>query len=155
MADLAWISLTRLCHFYILFLYPITTTPVPICLAVPHCTLKPVSRLINIPNAFHNLWVIRKNCKKKRFLGFLKMFFEEQQNEWAAGRGKKYRNVLERFTRNDWQQWRHSESYLHLSYTRIWIWSTLKSTIWAHAYHWKNDWELFRTLKNRPSLSKL
>ena len=25
---------------------------------------------------------------KKRFLGFLKMFFEEQQNEWAAGRGK-------------------------------------------------------------------
>ena len=65
------------------------------------------------------------------------MFFEEQQNEWAAGRGKKYRNVLERFTRNDWQQWRHSESYLHLSYTRIWIWSTLKSTIWTHAYHWK------------------
>ena len=46
----------------------------------------------------------RKIAKKKEILGFLKMFFEEQQNEWAAGRGKKYRNVLVRFTRNDWQQ---------------------------------------------------
>lgn len=28
------------------------------------------------------------------FFGFLKMFFEEQQNEWAAGRGKKIQECV-------------------------------------------------------------
>ena len=55
---------------------------------------------------------------KKRFLGFLKMFFEEQQNEWAAGRGKKYRNVLERDSHETIGNSDVTVSHIYICHTR-------------------------------------
>ena len=56
--------------------------------------------------------------KKNEILDFQKIFFEEQQNEWAAGRGKKYRNVLERFTQNTIGNSDVTVSHIYICHTR-------------------------------------
>ena len=46
------------------------------------------------------------------------MFFEEQQNEWAAGRGKKYRNVLERDSHETIGNSDVTVSHIYICHTR-------------------------------------
>ena len=62
---------------------------------------------------------VARNCEKNsEILDFQKIFFEEQQNEWAAGRGKKYRNVLERFTQNTIGNSDVTVSHIYICHTR-------------------------------------
>ena len=75
------------------------------------------------------------------------MFFEEQQNEWAAGRGKKYRNVLERDSHETIGNSDVTVSHIYICHTREFEFGApSKVPSGRMLITEKNDLELFRTV---------